>query len=239
MSCDELLDQLPDFTLGTLSDEERAGVRRHLRGCASCRAEAATLDEGVAMFASAAHAVEPPPELRGRILGTLAEEWQDQPVKSLRRRGWVVRTLAVAAAVATVAGAVTWASVSQIRASHAAEDAASYRNFLQALGGKDVRVGTLHSIGTNELDGSVVLYDSERGQSWAIVLLRAPGLTGEVDVTIMSTSGRKIDLRPIEIDGDGEGATWLVTSANIENYWTVRLTAPDGSLVATGTVAEH
>jgi hypothetical protein len=239
MSCDAFLAQLPDYTLGTLSDADRAEVRRHLRGCASCRAESTALDEGMAMFASAAHAVEPPPELKDRVLGTLAEEWRDGPAKTLRKRPWYATPLALAAAVVALAGALAWGSVSQVRASRSAQDAASYREFLQALGGKDVRVATFRSTGSTTLDGTAVLYDSDRGQSWGLVLVRAPGFAGELGVTLVSTSGRTIDLRPIEIDDDGEGATWLVTSTDISPFRTVRLTAPSGRVLATATAPAH
>ena len=40
MKCEDLRQQLPDYTLGTISETETAAVRRHLRGCAACRAEA-------------------------------------------------------------------------------------------------------------------------------------------------------------------------------------------------------
>src|SRR2546427_6776369 len=79
MSCEEVREQLPDYSLGTLSDIEAAALRRHLRGCAGCRAEATKLDEGVALFASAAHAMEPPPELKSKVLGVLEEEWREAP----------------------------------------------------------------------------------------------------------------------------------------------------------------
>src|SRR6266550_2325107 len=77
MTCDEILQLLPDHALGTLSETEEAAVRRHLRGCGACRADAVALDRGVAMFASAAHATEPPPALRERVMTTLSEEWAD------------------------------------------------------------------------------------------------------------------------------------------------------------------
>ena len=66
MSCEEVRAQLPDYTLGTLSETEAAAVRRHLRACSGCRLEARTLDEGVTMFAGAAHAMDPPPDLKAR-----------------------------------------------------------------------------------------------------------------------------------------------------------------------------
>src|SRR5207237_9472589 len=75
VKCEQVLDRLPDHTLGTLTDEDSAAVRAHLRGCAACRSDAESLDTGLLMFASAAHDVEPPPELEERVLSVLAEEW--------------------------------------------------------------------------------------------------------------------------------------------------------------------
>ena len=74
MSCEEVRAQLPDYTLGTLSETEVAGVRRHLRACTGCRSEARILDEGVAMFAGAAHAMDPPPDLKGVFASPASKE---------------------------------------------------------------------------------------------------------------------------------------------------------------------
>ena len=86
MSCDAVRQQLPDYVLGTLSETETAAIRRHLRGCASCREDATELDQGVALFAGAAHVAEPPPDLKERVLAVLEEEWAERGCSRSTRR---------------------------------------------------------------------------------------------------------------------------------------------------------
>src|SRR5207253_10720202 len=144
MTCEEIREQLPDYSLGTLSDVEAASIRRHLRGCTACRADATKLDEGVALFTGVAHAMEPPPDLKDKVMSVLAEEWKEAPAPRVSIRHLGVRTwLAVAAVAVLLAGALTWGGIAQTNASHFHTDALSYRQFLHALGGQDVRTATL------------------------------------------------------------------------------------------------
>jgi hypothetical protein len=233
VSCDDVRQLLPDYTLGTLNDIEAASVRAHLRGCATCRSEASALDEGVALFASAAHQAEPPEELESRVMSVLAQEWAEEPKRTRVPRRWAALATAAALVIVTV-GSLAWAGMAQIRQSHVASQAASYREFLHALGGKDVRVATLQPRGSSSMEGSAVLYDSDSGQSWVLVLVRSPGETGTVNVTLTGPTNH-IALRAIELAADGDGATWLVTSSDISKILTVRITDQFGRLLASGT----
>jgi hypothetical protein len=240
MSCDRVREQLPDFVLASLPEVEMAAMRRHLRGCSTCRQDAANLDEGLAMFASAAHAMTPPPELEERVMAVLGEEWAEAPAPREPFARRVLRWPAMAAALVILAGALAWAGFAQSRASAFHQDAASYQHLLHALGGREVRVGVLHPVTPAAIDGTAVLYDSDRGQSWALVLVHAPGYNGELDVTLSAPSGQSITLRPIQIDSDGEGSTWLVSSSNLSRFRSVKLTTATGRRLATGTAAsEH
>jgi hypothetical protein len=231
MSCDEVREQIPDYALGTLSELETAAIRRHLRGCGPCRADAAKLDEGVALFSSAAHEAPPPPELKQRVLGVLAEEWAETPVRTRFRP--LLATWSVAAVVVLLAGIVAFAAVAQTNASKWKVDAASYQNFLHTLGGRDVRVASLTSR-NSDVQGSAILYDSDRGQSWGLVLARSPDFTGLISVTLHDDMGRTIHMRNIELDAEGEGSTWLVSSADISSYAHVELRDATGRLIASG-----
>ncbi len=237
MKCDEIRQFLPDHALGTLSETESAALRWHLRGCSSCRAEAAELDQGVALFAQAAHAAEPPSELRERVLAVLQEEWSETlaPAQRTRRRfalGWQ----AIAALLIVLAGVATWGGIAQGNASRFREDALSYRNFLGALGGKDVRVGRIVPSAGLTLDGNVVMYDSDHGQSWVLVLARAPGFADKVTVSLEG-SGRSFKVPfPLAFDPDGEGWTGLVTAANLSGFDRVVLTDSRGSIIGTARI---
>jgi predicted anti-sigma-YlaC factor YlaD len=232
VKCEETRQFLPDHVLGTLSETESAAVRRHLRACSSCRGEAAELDEGVALFAGAAHATEPPPELRDRVMAVLEEEWAEVPDRpSKARRHFAVGWQAVAALLLVLAGLAAWAGMAQGNANRFRDDASNYRAFLGALGGKDVRVGQLEPTGGMTLEGSAVMYDSDRGQSWLLVLARAPGYAESVTVKLEGP-GHTIELPfPMKFDPDGEGSAWLVTSADISRFDQVVLTDARGQVI--------
>src|SRR4051812_29530653 len=122
MTCEEVRDRLPDHALGTLDEVEDARLRRHLRGCAQCRRDLAAIGEGLRTFATAAHDRTPPPELRDRVLATIAEEWRQEPVRVPEAgRHLAGRVVAAAACVALVA-ALAWGFTADRRAHDAVAD---------------------------------------------------------------------------------------------------------------------
>jgi hypothetical protein len=201
----------------------------------------------MALFASAAHATDPPSGLQRRVLTVLQDEWADSPAPPRSPARW----LALAAVLALLVGSLAWAGLAQLtanrrsddiaqaraRAARFEHDATSYQEFLTALGGRDVRVATLRPGAGSTMHGSAVLYDSTRGQSWVVVLLQAPGGSGTVHIELVGPNGRTIDLHPTELAEDGDGATWMVTSADISTITTVRVTDESGRLVASGTAS--
>jgi hypothetical protein len=231
VSCDEVRQQLPDYVLGTLPETELAAIRRHLRGCAGCRSEASDLDEGVALFASAAHVAEPPPELQAQVMSVLAEEWNETQGEVRGRLRPRLRWPAIATAAAVVAGILVWAVIAQIMAGSYRDDALAYRQVLDTLGGSEIRVAALEPAPGSPVRGSAVVYDSMIEQSWVGVLVQAPGYTGEIKVTISAPSGQSMELFPMEIEG-GRGDTWLATDSDLTGFDTIRLMSQDGRLLA-------
>jgi hypothetical protein len=219
VTCDQVREQLAEHLLGTLDRAVDEEVRAHLRGCAACRAELAAMAEGVSTFAAAAHDLGPPEELRERVLSVLADEWSSAPVHvPPARRPWAWRAAAAAAFAATLA----WGAYATVQADRLDDAAAKYESLLGVLGGEDVRVGELNAAGAQELQGSVVIYDSRVGQSWVLVLVRAPGREGTANVTMVA-GDRRIDLHPMELDQGGEGSTWLVTASDLTRFDRVNL----------------
>lgn len=238
MTCDEVRELLPEHLLGTLDGPEDVEVRRHLRGCAGCRTEMTALSEGVEWFARAAHDRAPPSELHDRVMTTLEQEWRDADAErpDVRRTRWVGR----AAAVIAIATAVGWGLSQTHRANIASSDAESYRRVLSTLGGKEFRIGTLDSLGAHPFEGSVVLYDSHQGQSWGVVLVRAPGVSGTATVTLSKAEGSgadtTIDAGTLEFQPDGGAATWLVTSSDLTLFDRLTITGEDGNVLATADI---
>jgi hypothetical protein len=237
--CEEVRDQLAEHLLGTLDETADVEVRRHLRGCSSCRMEMAALAEGVSTFARAAHELEPPEELKERVLSALRGDWADgvddaAPTKAARRS---VPWLAWAAVVVLLAGSASWGLWSNNRAARYEASATKYETLLASLGGQNVRVATLASQGSQQLEGSAVVYDSKVEQSWVLVLVRAPGLEGQATVTLATGDGRTISMHPMEFSPGGEASSWLVTSSNLRPFQTVIVRDESGSTIATGSVS--
>src|SRR5262245_39951140 len=221
MSCDQVRDLLPDHALGTLPESEQAEVRRHLRGCGPCRAEAASMDAGIAMLASATHVADPPPALESRVLATLRDEWTEAPPPTLLHRTLAMPRLLVAASLVILAGLLAWAVTAQVVATRNAEDASSYRSFLSTVGGRELRAGTLEPT-TDGLSGSVVVYDSHKNQSWVGVHVRTTRALEPLHATISAPDGRVIDFPfDLEVDESGRGSTWLDTPEDLTEFTTV------------------
>jgi hypothetical protein len=218
MMCDEVRDQLAEHLLRTLEPPVDLQIRRHLRGCVGCRSEMGALADGVSTLALAAHDVAPPPELRERVLSVLDDEWTDRVVAEARpnQPWWARRVLWIATAAALVA-ALAWGGLATGRAARWEEEAGRYRALLGALGGEDVRVGTLSPAGSRAITGSVVVYDSNVGQSWVLVLVRAPGMRGSAELSL-SSDGHTIRLHPLRFAAGGEASSWLVTSADLSSF---------------------
>jgi len=103
------------YAVDALDEDERAEFEQHLAGCPSCQAEVDDLREAAATLADVT-AVEPPADLRGRLLADIQTVRPRPPVverdahrPSRVRRRWVA-PVAAAAAVVVLAGVggVVW-----------------------------------------------------------------------------------------------------------------------------------
>ncbi|HET6776487.1 MAG TPA: zf-HC2 domain-containing protein [Actinomycetota bacterium] len=236
MRCDEVRDQMVEHLLGTQDEPADVQVRRHLRGCADCRRDMAALSDGLSTFARAAHELAPPEELKERVLSELQGDWAEEttPSGSGRRP---IRWIARAVAVALVAGLASWALWSNERAARYEASALKYEALLESLGGENVRVANLRPQGSQQLEGSAVVYDSKVEQSWVLVLVRAPGMEGQATVTLSTRDGRTIKLHEMEFSDGGEASSWLVTSSNLRSFETVIVRDESGATIATGSVS--
>ena len=244
MTCEDVRDLLPEHLLGSLDETADARVRKHLRGCADCRAERLRLEDGVAALSHATHEQDPPEELRQHVLDVLAEEWDEPeglpaPARAPAGGGSAWRWLAVAAAIVLVSVSLSWGVSQSRRASGLQADAGSYQALLDTLGGKEFRLGELQPADGQAVKGTVVLYDGEPGKdwnSWGIVMANAPDFSGEAHVRLRAENGDSLQMPSLHFE-NGEAATWLVTHENLTPYNELVITAPDGSVLATAPIA--
>jgi hypothetical protein len=237
MTCDEVRELLPEHLLGSLEGSVDVEVRRHLRGCSTCRSEMGSLGDGLTTFALAAHDRRPPAELRDRVLTVLEEEWRDAPIVLPDTRPRPTRWLAAAAAIVVLVASLTYGVTQTHRANLAEAGAASYSKVLGVLGGEDFRVGKLVSTGSQHVEGSVVLYDAHTDQSWGLMIVTVPGMSGKgFQATLWTADGKKVPFPPNELDAAGDGSAWIVTDANLHSFSKLTFSAPNGTLLATAQI---
>jgi anti-sigma-K factor RskA len=104
-------DELAAYLLDALTDEERQAFQAHLQSCEMCQARERWLRTSVEVLPASVEQLEPPPELRERLLDTVRGE-AHAPVAA-RRTSWRERFAARAlrpavgfAALLIVAGAI-------------------------------------------------------------------------------------------------------------------------------------
>jgi len=232
-NCDDVRPLLPDFVLGSLDGAGDLDMRRHLRGCSGCRRELDALREGVEVFASTMERTTPT-DLHDRVMNVLSEEWTEADGSS-KSRGRVPRRwrTAMAASLALAVAAAAFGIIQLGHARDATADATSFRTVLATLGGTGFKVGSLEAATPVPVEGSVVAYESSNDQSFVVVFVRTPELTGDGSLLVSRADGTSWDPGPIEFDGDGDAAVWWVTDRSIASMTGLTVTAPDGSTLAT------
>jgi hypothetical protein len=237
-TCEDVRSLLPDLVLGSTGsdrDPVELEVRRHLRGCAACRRDLDALREGLGVFGSALERPAPP-ELRERVLSVLSEEWAEGRTRRAPAPTPGRWRVAVAASLALAVLAGTFGLIQLGRAGETARDATSFRTLLATLGGTGFKVGTLQAASTTPVEGSVVAYESSNDQSFVVVFVRTPDLTGEGSLLVSRSDGTTWDPGPIEFDRDGDAAVWWVTDRSIVPMTGLTVRAPDGSMLATASL---
>ena len=240
MTCDEVRELLPEHLLGSLEGPEDLEVRRHLRGCAGCRTDMTALSEGVAWFAHAAHDRTPPDDLHDRVMTTLEQEWGDAPDRAPRsgadamdRTGGGRRGDRGHARLGPLPGA---SGERDRRAMRRATATCSPRSAARSSGSaRSTRTSRIRS------REAWCCTTPAKGQSWGIVLVRAPGVTGTATVTLSSSDGTgvgntTIDAGTLKFQPDGDAATWLVTSSDLTPFDHMTITAEDGTVLATADI---
>jgi anti-sigma-K factor RskA len=103
-------DELAAYLLGALEPGEAAELERHLAGCEVCRTELEWLRPAIQLLPESAPRVEPPEELRRRLMEQVRSEAESAPAprRARRRRigAWSLRPVAGLAALVLVVAAV-------------------------------------------------------------------------------------------------------------------------------------
>jgi anti-sigma-K factor RskA len=114
---DRRSDELAAYLLGALEPGEAAELERHLAGCKECRTELEWLRPAVQLLPESVERVEPPRELRGRLMEQVRSEAESaatapQGARGRGIRSWSLRPVAGLAALALIVAAVAAYAIS-------------------------------------------------------------------------------------------------------------------------------
>ncbi len=108
-SHDHYREDLAAFLLGALDEDEAREMERHLAGCAVCQSDERWLRAAIDVLPASVEQVDPPPELRKRLMATVRDEAaaegarrRERDRKPQRRLGFVLRPAAALAGVALI-----------------------------------------------------------------------------------------------------------------------------------------
>lgn len=71
---DHIIDLIPGYALGSVSEDEREQVEEHLKHCVSCRDELHNYNQVMDYLPLAVKTSQPPPELKQRLISRVQEE---------------------------------------------------------------------------------------------------------------------------------------------------------------------
>lgn len=244
MDCPAVRELLAEHVLGTLDEDRRRFVDRHLEWCAGCRKEMAELAEGATVAASALAPAEPPPELEDRVVAAIVDAASRRERRRRPRLGLAAAGVAALVAVGAFSLAMATAGrVSELQQSAAsAEDRAE--RFEKVLVGilmeaDDGRIlsADLVGIGGAAGGGRGILFDSPGGTDWALVI--TGGLSPENGPyhAYLTTGGQRQRLGRLSESSPGEMAAYRIFSRDVSGAHWISVRNGSGDTVLRGIVS--
>jgi putative zinc finger protein len=244
MDCPAVRQLLAEYVLGTLEEDRRRVVERHLEWCAGCRKEMAELAEGAAAVVTALAPAEPPVGLEDRVVGAI----KDAADRRDRRQRPGVGLVAAGVAALVAVGAFGWAVAMNGRVTELQDAVGSAqvraREFEKVLReilieADDGRILSADLVGIGDAAGGGrgILFDSPGGLDWALVI--TGGLPPEDGpyLAYVTTGGQRHRLGRLSPSSPGELAVYRIFSQDVSGAHWISVRDRSGQTVLRGSVA--
>lgn len=216
-------DELAAYLLGALEPGEAAELERHLAGCDECRTELEWLRPAVQLLPESVQRVEPPRELRGRLMEQVRSEAVQEAegvARSPRRergllRGWVLRPATGLAVLVLVVAAVGAFAITG-GGSSGGKTTTTFTGHSPGVTAEMVSSGdsgTLHLANLHQLPSDKVLqaWVEREGQVESAKTLFVPNQDGTASATIDDMRG----VTTVMVTAEPHGGSVQPTSAPI------------------------
>lgn len=211
-------DEIAAFLLGALEPGEAAELERHLVGCEECRTELEWLRPAVQLLPESVQLVEPPQELRGRLMEQVRSE-AEAPAPHRSRRwsigGWSLRPVAGLAALVLIVAAVAAYAIGSgdSGSGNTTTVVKGHSPGVVAEVVRDGGSGTLHLANLHQLPSDKVLqaWVERDGRVVSAKTLFVPNQDGTASATIDDMEG----VKTVMVTAEPRGGSVQPTSAPI------------------------
>jgi hypothetical protein len=190
-------DELAAYMLGSLEPPEVAAFEKHLAGCDRCQARERWLRASVEVLPSSVEQIEPPPELRERLLDTVRREAGVRPEPARPERSRSGRGLRAWLASLSLRPAAVLAGVALLIAAGVAGYAVG-----QGGGGSETKTIAAHG---RQGTGTIV----RTGDSGVLRVSNLPQRPGRVYEVWLLEDGKPVPSTLFQVHSDGTGAAGI------------------------------
>jgi anti-sigma-K factor RskA len=216
---DRRSDEIAAYLLGALEPGEAAELERHLAGCEECRTELEWLRPAVQLLPESVERVEPPRELRGRLMEQVRSEAETAAAPQRARgrgiRGWSLRPVAGLAALMLIVAAVAAYAISDggSEGGDVTTVVAGHSPGVTVKMVRDGDSGTLHLANLHQLPPEEVLqaWVERNGSIVSAKTLFVPNQDGTASATIDDMD----DVSTVMVTAEPRGGSVQPTSAPI------------------------
>ncbi len=232
-TCSDLQDLIPAYALNAVDDADRRRIQEHLPNCPDCSQQVAEYMPVVEMLPYAAPQVEPPAELKYRVLAAFPAVARPPAAplvdRVLARFDWV-RALfrspaySLAALVLVVAVAI-WSLTLQNQLSQQAVELAHQRDVLTLMAYADG--GPLRLQGTDVAAGAVGrLYGTSDERTFVVITTDMPKLPANqvYQLWLIDSVGKRTSGGTFTVDDEGRGWMYVRAPQNLGQYRSVGIT---------------
>jgi anti-sigma-K factor RskA len=224
MQHEQAYDILEEYVMGTLSPSDRVAVEEHLDShCEECLVRLAELGEVAVRLADTIPREEPPPELKGKIMASLAPAASDRQTDTVSKRGSnVVRILAVVATAAAIVLAVrVWIlsgdmagmkdqlAQSETKITRLEKEIEAYMDATSLLASPGMQFIDLAGVAPNEQAFGKVVLEPDSGQAVVYMYELPPAPEGMIYQLWMIRDGVPTSVGTFTVNDDGSAKLML------------------------------
>ncbi len=241
MTCDEFLDLAAGAALDALDDVERMRVDRHASECPDCGRRLQEFREVAATLGAHVPQVDPPVDLRPRVLEAVRSTAQERPPvrlwrRSLRRPRFSPAWLVAAASFVFSLLAITWVAVLQGQiaalqsdAQVARERAARYDHVVEVLASSKLAIRPLQPVVQNMPWRGMVYMDPLSGTGMLMCHDMPPIEGGHAYQVWFMRGTTPVSAGLLWPDRSGNGYAIIQVPTDLQNFDSIGLSDEPGS----------